>query len=215
MTGEDGHHVFEAIRPHEAIDRFCRAWGVSAWQRTRHLGRWGRAMVISAGTPGGAYQADILRSSLACEVPQVARAAFSRGCDAPLDRGMAALADQALASARAPPVDLSGRLGVVKDWYLVDSTTGTVPDALREEWPGAGADAAITGHTVLSVGCGTPVRDHCRPARAHDSRPLDIDAAGRGCGMLADLASARRARLRACNPHGVRFVLRLKDTWTP
>jgi hypothetical protein len=35
-----------------------------------------RAMVISAGTPGGAYQADILRSYLEFEVPTVARSAL-------------------------------------------------------------------------------------------------------------------------------------------
>jgi hypothetical protein len=35
-----------------------------------------RAMVIAAGTPGGAYQADVLRSYLEFEVPRVARSAF-------------------------------------------------------------------------------------------------------------------------------------------
>ena len=76
MTGEDGRQVFEAILPQEASDRFCRECGVIERQRKLHRGMWVRAMVISAGTPGGAYQADILRSYLECEVPQVARAAF-------------------------------------------------------------------------------------------------------------------------------------------
>jgi putative transposase len=215
MTGEDVRQVFEAILPQEAIDRLCRECGVIERQRKLHLGMLVRAMVISAGTPGGAYQADIRRSYLECEVPQVARSAFYRWFDEPLERFMAALADQALAYARAQQVDLSGILGVVKDWYIVDATTVTVRDALREECSGAGAYAAIKVHKVLSVGGGAPVHDHFSPAREHDSRHLDIDAAWRGCGVLADLADASLARLRACNTHGVRVVMRLKDHWKP
>jgi putative transposase len=215
MTGEDVHQVFEAILPQEAIDRFCRECGVIERQRKLHLGMLVRAMVIAAGTPGGAYQADILRSYLEFEVPQVARSAFYRWFDEPLERFMAAMADQALAYARAQQVDLSGVLGVVKDWYIVDSTTVTVRDALRAEFPGAGAYAAIKVHKVLSVGCGAPVHYHFSPAREPDSRHLDIDEAWRGCGLLADLAYASLARLRACNTHGVRFVMRLKDNWKP
>jgi Transposase DDE domain len=215
MTGEDVRHVLEAILPQEAIDRFCRECGVIERQRKLHLGMLVRAMVISAGTPGGAYQADILRSYLACEVPQVARSACYRWFDEPLERFMAALADVALAYARAQQVDLPGLLGVVQDWSIVDSTTVTVRDALREEFPGAGAYAAIKVHQVRSVGCGAPVHDHFSPARDHDSRHLPIDESWRGCGLLADLAYASLARLRACNTHGVRFVMRLKDNWKP
>jgi hypothetical protein len=95
-------------------------------------------MVISAGTPGGAYQADALRSYLEFEVPSVARSAFYRWFDAPLERFMAALAERALAYARAQQVDLSGPLDGVQDWYIVDSTTVRIRDALREEFPGTG-----------------------------------------------------------------------------
>ena len=48
---------------------------------------------------------------------------------------MAALADHALAYAQAQQVDLAGPLGGVKDWYIVDATTVTVRDALRDEFP--------------------------------------------------------------------------------
>jgi hypothetical protein len=75
MTGDEGRQVFEAMLPHEEIDRLCQEFGVIERQRKLTLGRWVRAMVIAAGTPGGAYQADVLRSSLACEVPPVARSA--------------------------------------------------------------------------------------------------------------------------------------------
>jgi putative transposase len=215
MTGEDVQQVFEAILPQREIERLCAQFGVIERQRKLHLGMLVRAMIISAGTPGGAYQADVLRSYLECEVPKVARSAFYRWFDEPLEHFMAALADRALAYAQAQQVDLSGLLGGVKDWYIVDSTTVKVRDALRAEFPGTGKYAALKVHKVLSVGCGAPVRYHFSPAREHDSRHLEIDASWRGCGLLVDLAYASVARLRACNTHGVRFVIRLKDNWKP
>jgi Transposase DDE domain len=173
------------------------------------------ACYLAAGTTGGAYQADILRSYLEFEVPQVARSAFYRCFDEPLERFMAALAERALAYARAQQVDLSGPLGGVNDWYIVDSTTVTVRDALRGEFPGTGEYPAIKVHKVLSVSCGAPVRYHFSPAWKHDSRHLTIDESWRGYGLLADLAYASLARLRACNDRGVRCVIRLKDNWKP
>jgi putative transposase len=215
MTGEDVRQVFEAILPHQEMERLCAQVGLIERQRNLHLGMLVRAMVIAAGTPGGAYQGDVLRSSLEFEVPRVARSAFSRWFDKPLEQFMAALADHALAYARAQQVDLTGILGGVKDWDIVDSTTVRVRDALQDEFPGAGDDAALKGHNVLSVGCGAPVRDHFSPAREHDSRHLQLDASWQGCGLRADLAYASLARLRACNSHGVRCVIRLKDNWKP
>jgi putative transposase len=215
MTGEDVRHVFEAMLPRDEIDRLCMQCGVIERQRKLDLGMLVRAMVISAGTPGGAYQADVLRSYLEGEVPPVARSAFYRWFDEPLERFMAALAERAVAYARAQQVDLSGPLCGVKDWYIVDSTTVRVRDALRKEFPGTGEYAAIKVHKVLSVGCGAPVRYHFSPAREHDSRHLTIDESWRGYGLLADLGYASIERLRACDAHGVSVVIRLKDNWKP
>jgi putative transposase len=215
MTGDEVRQVFEAMLPQEEIDRLCEEFGVIERQRKLNLGMFVRAMVISAGTPGGAYQADALRSYLEFEVPSVARSAFYRWFDEPLERFMEALAQRVLAYAQAQQIDLSGPLSGVKDWYIVDSTTVTVRDALREEFPGTGDYAAIKVHKVLSVGCGAPVRYHFSPAREHDSRHLTIDESWRDCGLLADLAYASLDRLRACEAHGVRFVIRLKDNWKP
>jgi hypothetical protein len=201
--------------PQEEIDRLCQQFGVIERQRKLNLGMFVRAMVISAGTPGGAYQADVLRSYLEFEVPPVARSAFYRWFDEPLERFMEALATRAQAYARAQPVDLAGPLCGVTDWYIVDATTVTVRDALREEYPGTGGYAAIKVHKVLSVGCGAPVRYQFSPAREHDSRHLQIDESWRGYGLLADLAYASLARLQACDTHGVRYVIRLKDNWKP
>jgi hypothetical protein len=76
MTGEDVRQVFEAILPHEAIAGLCLQCGVIERQRKLDLGTLVRAMVIAAGTPGGAYQADVLRSYLESAGPRVARSAF-------------------------------------------------------------------------------------------------------------------------------------------
>ena len=188
MTGDEVRQVLEAMLPQEEIDRLCEPFGVIERHRKLNLGMFVRAMVISAGTPGGAYQADALRSYLEFEVPSVARSAFYRWFDEPLERFMEALAQRVLAYAQAQQIDLSGPLSGVKDWYIVDSTTVTVRDALREAFPGTGDYAAIN---------------------------LTIDESWRGCGLLADLAYASLDRIRACEAHGVRFVIRLKDNWKP
>ena len=215
MTGEDVREVFEMILPQQEIERLCAPCGVLERQRKLHLGMLVRAMVIAAGTPGGADQADVLRSYLEFEVPRVARWACYRWFDEPLERFLAALAERALAYARTQQVDLTGMLGGVKEWYIVDSTTVRLRAALQEEFPGPGEYAAVKGHKVLSVGCGAPVHSHFSPAREHDRRHLTIDASWQGCGLLADLAYASLARLRACHEHGVRVVIRLKDNWKP
>jgi hypothetical protein len=64
MTGDEVREVFEAILPQEEIDRLCPPYGVI--ERQLSLGMFVRAMVTSAGTPGGAYQADVLRSYVEC-----------------------------------------------------------------------------------------------------------------------------------------------------
>ena len=131
MTGDEVRQVCEAMRPQEEIDRLCEPFGVIERPRTLHRGMCVRAMVISAGTPGGASPAEVLRSSLACDVPPVARSACSRWCDAPLERCMGARAERALADARAQPVELSGPRCGVQEWSRLAATPVTVRDARR------------------------------------------------------------------------------------
>jgi hypothetical protein len=59
------------------------------------------------------------------------------------------------------------------------------------------------------------VQYHFSPAREHDSRHVQIDESWRGYGLLADLAYASLERLRACDTHDVRYVIRLKENWKP
>jgi hypothetical protein len=88
MTGEDVRQVIEAILPQQEIERLCAQFGVIERQRKLHLGMLVRAMIISAGTPGGTYQADVLRSYLEFEVPKVAQSAFYRWFDEPLNQSI-------------------------------------------------------------------------------------------------------------------------------
>ena len=90
MTGEDVRQVCEAIWPYQASERLCAQFRVIERQRKRHLGMLVRAMVIAAGTPGGAYHGDVLRSYLELEGPSVTRSACYRWFDEPLDQCMAA-----------------------------------------------------------------------------------------------------------------------------
>jgi hypothetical protein len=201
MTGAEVRAVFEQMLPQDVLNRMCQQCGVIERQRKLNLAMLVRAMIVAAGTPGGAYQADVLRAYLESEVPRVTRAAFYRWFDEPLERFMEALAQRALAYARAQQVELPGPLSGVKDWYIVNSTTIKVRDALLEEFPGTGDYAALKGHKILSVGCGAPVRYHVSPAREHASPHLHIDESWPGYGLLPDRAYASLARLRRALRH--------------
>jgi putative transposase len=215
MTGNEVRAAFEELLPQAEMSRLGRQCGVIERPHKLNLAILVRAMVMSAGTPGGAYQVDILRAYLESEVPRVTRAAFYRWFDEPLERFMEALAPRALAYARAQQVGLPGPLSGVKDWYIVDSTTIKIRDALLGDFPGTGDYAALKVRKVPSVGCGAPVRYHLSPAREHDNPHLQIDESWRGYGLRADLAYASLAHLRACETCDVRFVMRLKDNWEP
>lgn len=54
MTGDEVRAVFEQMLPQEEMNRLCQQWGVIERQRKLNLVMLVRAMVISAGTPGGA-----------------------------------------------------------------------------------------------------------------------------------------------------------------
>ena len=183
--------------------------------RKLNLVRVVRAMVMSAGTPGGASQADGWRASREAEVPRVTRAACSRGCNAPRAQGLAALAARALAEARAPAVERPGPRRGVADGDIVDAPTVKGRDARCEACPGSGDAAARKGHPRRAGGGGAPGRDPVSPARDHDRPPRPRDASWRGDGRLADRAAARRARLRACATAAVRVVIRLPAHWPP
>jgi len=86
MTGDKVRQVCEAMWPQEEIDALCKPFGVVERQRKLPRGMFVRARAISAGTPGGAYQADVLPSYLPCEVPPVARSVRRAVRGVPWDR---------------------------------------------------------------------------------------------------------------------------------
>lgn len=215
MTGAALRELFEKVLPTELIEHFARQMGVVERERRLDITAFVRGSVIAAGSPSGGLQADAIRNYLESGAPRVARSAFYQRYDERFEALMAALAENALEYARSVKLDLPGILGSVKDWWVVDSSTVKVNDAVKGALPGTGEYAAIKVHKRLSLGCGAPVGYHFSPAREHDSRHLDIDESWRGYGLLADLGYASLDRLRACQTHGVSFVMKLKQNWKP
>jgi hypothetical protein len=168
LTGDDVRSVFEPLRPQDAMGHLGQQGEVRGRQRPWALELWVRAMALPAGTPGGASQADVSPSSRGFAGPQVTRAAFSRGCDAPVERCRAALAERALAEAQVRHGALPGPLRGLKAWSTADAPTVRDRDARLEACRGAGPGAALKGPTGLAGGCGAPGRDHRRPARGQD-----------------------------------------------
>lgn len=215
MVGSEVREILEKVLPAEEIARLCRELGVVERERKLDVSMFVRMMVLSAGTPSGARQADVLRSYFENGGTPVARSAGYRWFDAELEALMQRLSERALAYSRSVELDLPGILGGVSDWVIADSTTVRVFDGLIDEYPGTGPYAALKVHKLLSVGSGVPIGYHFSPAREHDSRHLTIDETWRGRGLLADLGYASIERLRACLRHDVRFVIRLKENWKP
>lgn len=215
LTADDLRTLFTEVFPCDLIDEFATKLGMVVRERKIDIRALVRSLALAAGTPDGGLQADALRAYLEMNVAPISRAAFYTRFDERLEELMAKLAEHAMAYATSLEVDLPGILGGVKDWYIVDSETAKLRDALKIELPGCGNYAAIKVHKTISVGTGTPVRYHFSPAKEHDSKHLDVDESWRGYGLLADLGYASLARLSACCDHGVTFVIRLKDNWKP
>jgi len=145
----------------------------------------------------------------------VVRGAFYHWIDDELAALMEHLLDAAVEYAGAQPVHLPGLLGTVDDWWVIDSETVTLRDALSGTYPGSGSAAAVKVHKTLSLGRGCMVGYHFSPAREHDSPHLDVDASFAGKGILVDLGYASRRLIRSCDRHDVKYVIRLKDNWRP
>ncbi|MBK8480362.1 MAG: transposase [Proteobacteria bacterium] len=129
---------------------------------------------------------------------------------------MEGVRDRALAYVAGQALDLPGLLGrTARDWHIVDATTVRLADALMDEYPGAGAYAALKVHKRYSVGMGTTVAYHLSPAREHDAPHLKLDESWRGLGLLVDLGYASLKLLSSCDRYGVSYVLRLKENWKP
>ncbi len=171
------------------------------------------SLVLTGGTEECGRQYAVLRNYLESGAPRVVRGGFYAWFNEPLERLLSELLRRAKIAAQQVPKLLPGILGGVSDWRIVDSTTIKLDGALVNEWRGAGDYAALKIHKEWSVGLGNLVHYHLSPAHEHDSGHLHIDDTRRGTGLLIDLGYASLPRLRACEQHDVRYVIRLKSNW--
>jgi putative transposase len=216
MRGEDVRRVFETILPDGLLRQFVEK--AKLQQRTRRLDavRLVRAMIIAAATGYGGRQADVMRLYFESGASRVVRGAFYAWFGVELEAVMFSVRQLAIEYVRAMRPDLPGILGAhVTDWHIVDSSTVKLHQAMIGEYPGTGNYAALKIHKRFSVGLGTTIAYHISPAKEHDNIHLTIDESWKGLGVLLDLGYASFKLIRDCELHGVRFVIRLKDSWKP
>lgn len=216
LRGEDVRGVFEAVLADESIARLVETAGLQERQRKLEAVQLVRAMVIAAATGYGGRQADVMRLYIDNGARRVARGGFYAWFNERLEATLAGLAQNALEFTRKQAVDLPALLSRhATDWHIVDSSTIKLDDALKDIYPGTGDYAALKVHKRFSVGVGTTVDYHLSPAREHDAPHLKLDESWRGLGLLVDLGYASLQLIADCETHGVRFVMRLKDSWKP
>lgn len=216
LRGQDVREVLETVMPDEALRELIEAAGFQRRQRALDGRAFVRAMVLSAAQGDGGRQAGALKYYCEEGHKPVARSCQYQWFNEALEKTMQGVANRALDYASGLKPDLPGWLSEhVSDWFAVDSSTVRLPDDLREQYPGAGDYAALKVHKTFSIGVGTTVGYHLSPAREHDSSHLRIDERWRGRGLLVDLGYASLDRLAACERHGVRYVIRLKENWKP
>jgi len=216
MLGSDVRKVFETILPDEILLELARTSSLQMRARKLDVVRLLRAMVIAAATGYGGRQADVMRLYLEAGAEEVVRGGFYAWFGEELETVMLAVRKRALDYGLSLPRDLPGILGAhVTDWHIVDSSTVKLDKALLAQYPGTGDYAALKVHKRFSVGLGTTVDYHLRPAREHDNIHLTIDQSWAGLGVLLDLGYASFKLIRDCNEHGVHFVIRLKESWKP
>jgi hypothetical protein len=207
--------IMETVLPGSVLKKAVEAAKFEQRARKRDALTLLRAMIMSAASPSGGRQADIMRTYFENGAPEVARGSFYDWFGPALEEVMAELSRSALHFGQQQPVDLPGILGCVKDWLIVDSTTVRLHDNLKDLYPGTGDYAALKVHKTLSVGRGTVVDYHFSPAKEHDSPHLELDESWRGMGLLVDLGYASMQRLRDCQRFGVSIIMRLKKGWKP
>jgi len=216
MQGTDVQRVFETILPEGALLELIRESGLQERERKLDGVALVRAMIIAAATGYGGRQADVMRIYFENGSERVTRGGFYRWFGPALERVMLDVRGRALAYGQAMRLDLPGILGEhVKDWHIVDSSTVKLDPALKEEYPGTGDYAALKVHKRFSVGLGTVIDYQLTPAREHDNLSFTIDESWKGLGVLLDLGYASFKLIRDCDRHGVRFVIRLKESWRP
>lgn len=215
MTGEELRELLRTTLDPTMLGELAETYGVQQRERKLNVTELLIALILTGGTHEGGRQYDVLRAYLKNTSTKVQRSAFYAWFTDPLERVLTVLLARALDAGQRQPRLLPGILAGVSDWRIVDATTVRLRDELVDTYPGAGDYAALKVHKEWSVGTGNLCTYKITPARDHDSPHVTVDEARRGSGLIADLAYVSLARLRDCDAHDVRYVVRLKDDWKP
>ena len=215
MTGEELRELLGTTLDPTMLGELAETYGVQQRERKLNVTELLIALILTGGTHEGGRQYDVLRAYLKNTSTKVQRSAFYAWFTEPLERVLTVLLARALDAGQRQPKLLPGILAGVSDWRIVDATTVRLRDELVDTYPGAGDYAALKVHKEWSVGTGNLCAYKITPARDHDSPHLMVDESRRGTGLIADLAYVSLVRLRDCDAHDVRYVVRLKDDWKP
>lgn len=213
VNGEQLRDLMTGVFAPELLREYARKCKFVERERQLDVLRFVLALVLAGGTEESGRQYEVLRIYLESGAPKVGRGGFYSWFNEPLEQLLTELLRRAQLAAAQAPMLLPGILGTVSDWRIVDSTTIQLERALIDEWRGAGDYSAIKIHKEWSVGRGNLVNYKLSSASEHDSLHLDVDESRRGTGLLVDLGYASFERLRLCEQHDVRYVIRLKSNW--
>ena len=213
MDADKLRDVMRTALPRVKVLAFARKVGAMQRQSLIELDGLVNALVLTARTPSGGRQADVMRAYMKATGTEPVRGAFYLRFNEGLEALLEGLLRDALDAAQRDRVLLPACLGGVRDWVAIDSETVQLHQSLKGVYPGTGDYAAVKVHKAYSIGRHNLIDYELSPARDHDSKRFKVTAAMRGVGLLMDLGYASHERLRDCKEHGVSFVIKLKSRW--
>jgi hypothetical protein len=206
-------NVVRTALPPEKVLNFARELGALQRESVIELGWLVNSLVLTARTPSGGRQADVLRSYIQATGVEPVRGTFYARFNSELELLLEALLADALAGVQNDRILLPDAISGVRDWIAIDSETIKLHKSLKDTYPGTGDYAAVKVHKAYSIGRHNMIDYELSPARDHDSKRFTVTEDMRGLGLLMDLGYASHDRLRACIAHGVSFVIKLKSHW--
>ena len=213
MDADKLRDIITAALPRETVLEFAREVGALRRESLIELDGLVNALVLTARTPSGGRQADVMRAYVKATGAEPVRGAFYARFNSALEKLLEGLLRRGLDEVQRDRVLLPRSIAGVKDWVAIDSETVKLHPSLIDTYPGAGDYAGVKVHKAYSLGRHNMIDYELSPARDHDSKHFAVTEAMRGYGLLMDLGYASHDRLRACIKHGVSFVIKLKTHW--
>lgn len=213
MDADKLKDIMTAALPRETVLEFARKVGALRRESLIELDGLVNSLVLTARTPSGGRQADVMRAYVKATGAEPVRGAFYARFNTALEKLLEGLLRRALDEVKRDRVLLPACVAGVTDWVAIDSETVKLHRSLIDTYPGAGDYAAVKVHKAYSLGRHNMIDFALSPARDHDSKCFTVSEAMRGYGLLMDLGYASHDRLRACRKHGVSFVIKLKTQW--